>query len=259
VIVVFRDLSEIKQLQAELRRKDRLAAIGQLVAGVAHEIRNPLFGITSVAQILKREVELAPPHHELVEAMLFETQRLNALVSDLLLFGRESRLDRRPTNFHQLLDACCNLYAGEIRERSLELRRVYDPHLPVLWADGDKLKQVVLNLLKNAIEATPPGGTVTVGTEGPPKERKGEADWVKLSIRDTGCGIPPENRDRIFDLFFTTKPRGTGLGLPICRRIVEDHGGKIAVEGQPGEGTTFTIQLPLAPSKDHRRLPSDNR
>ena len=245
VIVIFRDLSEIKQLQAELRRKDRLAAIGQVVAGVAHEIRNPLFGITSVAQILKREVALPSAHQELVDAMLFETQRLNALVSDLLLFGRESRLELRPTDLHQLLDACCHLYAGEIRERSILLHKAYDPRLPALLADSDKLKQVVLNLLKNALEATPPEGTVTVRTEGHPAERQGKTDQVKLTISDTGCGIPPQHQDRIFDLFFTTKPRGTGLGLPICRRIVEDHGGRISVESRPGEGTAFIVQLPL--------------
>jgi signal transduction histidine kinase len=219
-----------------------------VVAGVAHEIRNPLFGITSVAQILKREVALPVAHQELVDAMLFETQRLNALVSDLLLFGRESRLELRPTDVHQLLDACCHLYAGEIRERSILLRKAYDPRLPALLADSDKLKQVVLNLLKNALEATPPEGTVTVRTEGHPVERHGEADQVKLTISDTGCGIPPGQQDRIFDLFFTTKPGGTGLGLPICRRIVEDHGGRISVESRPGEGTAFTVQLPLSPA-----------
>jgi signal transduction histidine kinase len=111
-------------------------------------------------------------------------------------------------------------------------------------ADQDKLKQVILNLLKNAIEATPPGGMMTIGTQGPSMQGPGEGH-VRLSISDTGCGITPENRERIFDLFFTTKPRGTGLGLPICRRIVEDHGGRIAVEARPGEGTTFTVWIPL--------------
>jgi len=178
--------------------------------------------------------------------MLFETQRLNALVSDLLLFGRESRLELRPTDLHQLLDACCHLYAAEIRERSILLHKDYDPQLPVLLADPDKLKQVVLNLLKNALEATPPDGTVTVRTEGHPVGGQGEADQVKLIISDTGCGIPPQHQERIFDLFFTTKPRGTGLGLPICRRIVEDHGGRISVKSRPDEGTEFTVQLPLS-------------
>ncbi|MFQ5882075.1 MAG: ATP-binding protein [Candidatus Methylomirabilales bacterium] len=246
VIVVFRDLSEIKQLQAELRRKERLAAIGEVVAGVAHEIRNPLFGITSVAQIVQREVEFTQAHRELIEAMLSETQRLNVLVSDLLLFGSPSRLDRQPTNLHQLLDECCHLYAGEIRECSIHLRKVYHPHLLPLLADGDKLKQVFLNLMKNALEATPHGGTLTLGTKLQQSRVKGE-EQVEMVISDTGCGIPPQDRDRIFELFFTTKPRGAGLGLPICRRIVEDHGGKIRVESRPGEGTTFSVCLPIEP------------
>jgi PAS domain S-box-containing protein len=246
VIVVFRDLSEIKQLQAELHRKDRLAAIGEVVAGVAHEIRNPLFGITSVAQILTREVNLTSAHRDLVEAMLSETQRLNALIGDLLVFGRPAALERRPTDLHQLLDGCFHLYAGEIRERSIAPRKAYHPHLPTLLVDQDKLIQVILNLLKNALEATPPGGTVTVETR-LHKSGGGEVDDVEVSISDTGCGVLPEDRDRIFDLFFTTKPRGSGLGLPICRRIIEDHGGKLALESRQEQGTTFTITLPLKP------------
>ena len=243
VIVVFRDLSEIKHLEAELRHKDRFAAIGQVVAGVAHEIRNPLFGITSVAQILKQEVDFTPSHRELVEAMFSETQRLNALVTDLLVFGAPSRLERQPTDLHQLLEAACHLYVGEVRGRSIHLHKSYDPSLPPLLADHDKLTQVILNLLKNALEATPPGGTITVGTRVQPTREK--AEQVEVFISDTGSGIPAEDHDRIFDLFFTTKPRGTGLGLPICRRIVEDHGGSIAAESQPGQGTTFILRLPL--------------
>jgi PAS domain S-box-containing protein len=247
VIVVFRDLSEIKQLQAELHRKDRLAAIGQVVAGVAHEIRNPLFGITSVAQILTREVDLTSAHRELLEAMLSETQRLNALIGDLLVFGRPAALERRPTDLHQLLDGCFHLYAGEMRERSIALRKAYHPHLPTLVMDQDKLIQVILNLLKNALEATSPGGTVTVETRLHMSGGGREGDDAEVSISDTGCGILPEDRDRIFDLFFTTKPRGSGLGLPICRRIIEDHGGKLALESRLEQGTTFTISLPLKP------------
>lgn len=245
VIVVFRDLSEIKQLQAELHRKDRLAAIGQVVAGVAHEIRNPLFGITSVAQILKREVDLTPAHRELVEAMLSESQRLNALIGDLLAFGRPAPLERRSTDLHQLLDGCLHLYAGEIRNRTIELRKAYHPHLPAIMVDQDKMIQVILNVLKNALEATPPGGIVTVGTRSSKTDGKAEVDQVAVFISDTGCGVHPQDQERIFDLFFTTKPGGSGLGLPICRRIVEDHGGKIALESHHAQGTTFTIQLPL--------------
>ena len=245
VIVIFRDLSEIKRLEAELRHKDRFAAIGQVVAGVAHEIRNPLFGITSVAQILKREVDFTPTHRELVEAMFSETQRLNALVTDLLVFGGPSRVERQSIDLHQLLEVTCHLYVGEVRGRSIHLHKRYDPHMPPLFVDHDKLKQVILNLLKNALEATPTGGTITVGTR---VHRRGERDeQVEVFISDTGSGIPAEDQDHIFDLFFTTKPRGTGLGLPICRRIVEDHGGSIWAESQPGQGTTFTLRFPLKP------------
>lgn len=244
VIVVFRDLSDIKRLQEELRRKDRLAAIGQVVAGVAHEIRNPLFGITSVAQILQREVEFAAAHQELMQAMLSETQRLNALVSDLLLFGRPARMERRMTQLHQLLDESCHLFGEELRQRSLHLEKAYHPLLPPIAVDGDRLKQVFLNLMKNAVEATPPGGTITIGTRILPVGVK-EQEGVEIFFADTGCGISAEDQERIFDLFFTTKPRGSGLGLPICRRIVEDHGGELQVMSRLGEGAIFTVWLPL--------------
>jgi PAS domain S-box-containing protein len=244
VIVVFRDLSDIKRLQEELFRKNRLAAMGQVVAAVAHEIRNPLFGITSVAQILQREVEFTEAHQELMQAMLSETQRLNALVSDLLLFGRPARIERRMTELHQLLDEGCHLYAEELRQRSIRLEKAYHPRLPPIAVDGDRLKQVFLNLMKNALEATPPGGLITIGTRMLPAGLK-EQEGVEVFFADTGCGISAEDRERIFDLFFTTKPRGSGLGLPICRRIVEDHGGEIKVMTRVGEGAIFTVWLPL--------------
>jgi signal transduction histidine kinase len=169
------------------------------------------------------------------------------LIGDLLVFGRPAALERRPTDLHQLLDGCFHLYAGEIRERSIALRKAYHPHLPTLVVDQDKLIQVILNLLKNALEATSPGGTVTVETRLHKSEGGREVDDAEVSISDTGCGILPEDRDRIFDLFFTTKPRGSGLGLPICRRIIEDHGGKLALESRLEQGATFTISLPLKP------------
>jgi len=151
------------------------------------------------------------------------------------------------TELHQLLDEGCHLYAEELRHRSIHLEKAYHPHLLPIAVDGDRLKQVFLNLMKNALEATPPGGTITIGTRMLPAGIK-EQEGVEVFFADTGCGISAEDRERIFDLFFTTKPRGSGLGLPICRRIVEDHGGEIKVMSRLGEGAIFTVWLPLVHS-----------
>ena len=257
VIVLFRDLSEIKRLQEEVRRKDRLVTIGEVAAGVAHEIRNPLFGISSVAQILAREVDFDQIHRDLVSAMLSEIKRLNALVEDLLLYGRPSKLHLHQEDLNQIWEEILGLSADRLAEGGLHVRKELDPSLPLTLLDGHKIRQVFLNLLKNAMEATPPGGTITVTTKVRSKELgvRGQEEtshsslltprWVEIGVEDTGLGIAPENVERIFDLFFTTKASGSGLGLPICRRIIEDHGGSILVQSEKGKGSCFTILLPL--------------
>ena len=236
-IVVFRDLTEIKKLQEELRRKDRLAAIGQLANSVAHEVRNPLFGISSVAQILAREVEFQPPHRDLVTAMLAETRRLNAFVEDLLLYSRPSKISPQPTDIHHMWEELLALQRERIQATQVAMRTQFDARLRPFPMDAHKIRQVFLNLLLNALEATPAGGQITVKT-------LGATSGVQIAIADTGSGIPPEDLERIFDLFFTTKPTGSGFGLAICKRIVEDHGGSISAYSRVGKGSIFTVTLP---------------
>ncbi|MBI3988054.1 MAG: response regulator [candidate division NC10 bacterium] len=261
VIIVFRDLSEIKQLQEEIRKKDRLATIGEVASGIAHEIRNPLFGISSVAQILAREVPFEPVHRELVFAMLAETKRLNTLVEDLLFYGRPPSLSLNPVDLYQIWEEILNLHADQLAEGQITLMKEFDGNLPPLLLDGNKIRQVFLNVLKNAFEATPPGGTITIKTkrqkakgkrqkEDPdaaptPTTHHPDVEFVEISVQDTGLGIAPERLERIFELFFTTKASGSGLGLPICRRIIEDHGGSITVTSERGKGSCFTILLPV--------------
>ncbi|MBI4842249.1 MAG: response regulator [candidate division NC10 bacterium] len=260
-IVIFRDLSDLRAIRAEVRRKDRLAAIGEVAAGVAHEIRNPLFGISSVAQILMTEVKFDPVHQELLAAMQSEIKRLNSLVEDLLNYGRPANLQRAPQLLEQIWEEILGLAKEELAGAKVHIAREIAGGVPPVLADGNQLRQVFLNLLKNAIQATPPGGRITIRVHRvrrsalpAPVQRSltllaGDGDpsreYVASAVTDTGVGIPAADLDRVFDLFFTTKSTGSGLGLAICRRIVEDHGGAIGVESAEQAGSTFTIALPL--------------
>ena len=260
-IIIFRDLSDLRAIRAEARRKDRLAAIGEVAAGVAHEIRNPLFGISSVTQILLTEVKFDAVHQELLAAMQAEIKRLNGLVEDLLDYGRPSKLQRAPQALEQIWDEILGLAKEELVEAKVEVARDIEDGLPTVLADGDKLRQVFLNLLKNAIQATSPGGRITIrlhraartALPAPVQHNlelqagAGEtpSEYLASVITDTGVGIPAADLDRVFDLFFTTKSTGSGLGLAICRRIVEDHGGAIGIESREQLGTTVTVAVPL--------------
>ncbi len=260
-IIIFRDLSDLRAIQAEARRKDRLAAIGEVAAGAAHEIRNPLFGISSVAQILMAEVQFDPVHQELLGAMQAEIKRLNTLVEDLLEYGRPSKLERMPQSVQLIWDEILGLAREELAEAKLRVTRDIQEGLPCISADGNKLRQVFLNLLRNAIQATPPGGCITIrivrarhsglassvlrGLRPMAGDGDLAREYVVSHVTDTGIGIPAADLDRVFELFFTTKSTGSGLGLPICRRIIEDHGGAIGVESVERVGSTFTVALPL--------------
>jgi signal transduction histidine kinase len=246
IIIVYRDLTQIKALQNEALNKERFAAMGRVVAGVAHEIRNPLFGISSISQIFERELT-NPAHQELTRALLSETKRLNQLVEELLIYGRPVKLMPAWCDLAELWRDVAGMHSDEMKKKGIRI----DGDLPVgrtrAYLDVNQMRQVLLNLLRNALEASPVGGEITA-------RLLLEDRNILFSIADTGNGIPPENRDKVFDLFFTTKPRGTGLGLGICKKIVEDHGGAIAVEsstksGAGQKGTIVTITLP------HRAAP----
>ncbi len=261
-IIIFRDLSDLRAIRAEARRKDRLAAIGEVAAGVAHEIRNPLFGISSVAQILMTEVKFDPVHQELLSAMQAEIKRLNVLVEDLLHYSRPSKPQRTPQALEQIWDEILGMAKEELAEAKVQVIREIGDGLPSVQADGDKLRQVFLNLLRNAIQATPSGGRIIIrlqrtGRDALPTPMQhslelqaGTAEpfreYVVSVVTDTGVGISAADLDRVFDLFFTTKSTGSGLGLAICRRIVEDHGGAIGIQSTEREGTTVTMALPLS-------------
>lgn len=236
LIGVFQDLTELKILHAELMNKDRFAAMGRVVAGVAHEIRNPLFGISAIGQIFERDLT-DPAHLELAGALLAETKRLNELVEELLIYGRPMKLKREDTDLRVLWEEVLDLNREELRRKGITVSGDYAVRHPVAYFDPYQIRQVFLNLLRNAVEATPDGGSVSIAMLLADK-------FLLFRVADTGTGIPAESLDHVFDLFYTTKPKGTGLGLAICRKIMQDHGGDITIESIEGRGTIVTIKLP---------------
>ena len=254
-VAVLRDLSRIRALEAEVRRGERLAALGQMALALAHEIRNPLGAIRGVAQLLGDELGGASPFREHVRVVLAEIDRVNRVMEALLDLGRPLTLTFGFVNLHELLDHVTLLGEPAARAHEVQLVRRYDPSLPPLWADADRLVQVFQNLVQNGIEAMPGGGRLTLTTRlsldtvfgGRVDLGAGPRPLVEVQVTDEGEGIPPELLDRVFDPFVTTKPRGLGLGLALAHRIVEEHRGALRVQSAPGKGTTFSCHLPIAP------------
>ncbi len=251
-VAVLRDLSRIRQLEAEVRRGETLAAAGRMALGLAHEIRNPLGAIRGAVQLLSRE--LAEPRlQEYTTVLLTEVDRVNRIIEMLLDLARPAPIRAVPLNLHQLLERVALLAEEGARERRITLVRRYDPSLPPIMGDEDRLVQVFHNLVRNAIEAMSEGGQITLLTRvsldplfGKVDLGSGQRTMVEAQVIDEGPGIPPEVRARMFDPFFTTKERGLGLGLAICHQILEQHRGALQVDSAAGRGTTFTCFLPIA-------------
>ena len=239
-IVVYRDLTEIKSLQAAVLTKERFAAMGQVVAGVAHEIRNPLFGISSIGQIFERELK-DPGHLELVSALLSETKRLNELVEELLVYGRPVNLSLAECDLSALWRDVIGMHREELNRKGITISA--ELAQTTAHVDAHQIRQLFLNLFRNAVDATAPGGSIVI-------RLLLEDRNVIFTIGDTGIGIPERQLAKVFDLFYTTKTKGTGLGLAICKKIVEDHGGVISLasrveDGPQGpRGTTVTMKIP---------------
>jgi two-component system nitrogen regulation sensor histidine kinase GlnL len=254
-VAVLRDVSRIRELEDEIRRGETLAAAGRMAVGLAHEIRNPLGAIRGAVQLLSRELDGDARLREYTEVLLKEVDRVNRIIEMLLDLGRPVQLRRVPLNLHQILERVTLLTEEVARTRGLALVRHYDPSLPPILGDEDRLLQVFHNLVGNALEATPSGGSITLTTRVSRNPLYGRIDvgagqraMVEVRVADDGPGIPAEVRARIFDPFFTTKAKGLGLGLAICHRIIEEHRGVIKVESAPApqRGTVVTCFLPIA-------------
>lgn len=243
--------------QQRLDRAERLASLGELAASLAHEVKNPLAGIGGAVQVMADELPEADPRKEIMHEVLTQVRRLDKTIRDLLAFARPGKPDIEPCDIHQILDRVLLLLAEDPAAKRVRVVRSYQPGVPPLEADSKQLGQVFLNLVLNAIQAMPAGGQITLGTrlrevngtDGEGSMAKGRA--VEVVLSDTGPGIPPHILEEIFKPFMTTKHRGTGLGLSVSRRIVEDHGGRITAESAPGQGATFRVSVPLR-SGTHR-------
>jgi len=233
-VKVFQDLSEIEALREQVRRIDRLAAIGEMAATVAHEIRNPLGGIRGFAALLARDIEDGDPRKRLVEKILVGTASLDKVVNELLEYTRPVELRLKATGCAELLEAALGFL--HLDKETVEVVTTLPPDLKVL-ADPDKMRQVFLNILLNAVQSLEGKGIVHVSAEH-------NDDYVTVAIADNGCGIPETELGKIFSPFYTTKEKGTGLGLAVAAKIVEGHGGVLEAASTVGDGTTFRITLP---------------
>jgi len=242
---------DLKQSKSYIRRADRLASLGTLTAGLAHEIRNPLVAIKTLTQLLPERLEDEEFRNHFVQIASGEVDRISSLVTELLDFARPSEPKLENEDINGILDGMLLLISTETKKKHIQMVKEYTHDLPPVIVDREQIKQVFLNILLNAIEATPENGTVSVRTRSFLKP--GGDHYIQIEFADTGYGIPSEHLEDVFTPFFTTKTKGSGLGLSICNQIIQDHKGYIDVESHLNEGSTFLINLPLNQEHPNRR------
>jgi two-component system sensor histidine kinase HydH len=238
-IVLFRDLTEIQELKREVERSQRLASLGRLAAGIAHEIRNPLSSIKGFATYFRERYKEVPEDQKTAEIMVQEVERLNRVIGQLLEFARPMSVRKKPTSIQTVIQHSLKMIERDAQAKNINIRTHLSPDIQEVSIDPDRINQVFLNLYLNGIEAMEDGGTLSVDLY--PEEG---AKQIKISVSDTGTGINKEDLVHIFDPYFTTKQSGTGLGLAIVHKIIESHKGEVKVESEPEKGTTVTIILP---------------
>ncbi len=256
-IISFRDISQLKQMQSEVIRMDRLASLGVLASGIAHEIKNPLAGIKTMAQACDEEFGEGDPRREYLTRIVRQVNRLDDLLKTFFAYARPKTPNRKRHQLSEILCEVTNLISKKLTNSGIAYYEYFQPDIPELMIDSQQFQQVFLNLILNAIEAMPSGGTLTISASRIGKSEKGiiqrndknnnkfiNDSYVEIIVSDTGSGIDYDKLETIFDPFFTTKSNGTGLGLSIVYRIIEEHRGDIRVESRIGSGTTFTITLP---------------
>ena len=243
-LFILRDVTEIKRLQGEAQKNERLTALGHLAAGVAHEIRNPLSSIKGLATYIANKMQPDGPGEEAAKTMILEVNRLNRVVTELLEFARPSQIKMTETDIDAVITRALRLSDADIKTGKIRVNYTPNPDFPSVRANAERLTQALLNLFLNAIHAMSADGELSVKIE-----TRSEEEFA-IIVADNGHGISPEALASIFTPYFTTKPSGTGLGLAIVHQIVEGHGGKISVISEQGRGSTFTLLLPVRLQED---------
>jgi two-component system NtrC family sensor kinase len=245
---------ELREAHAQLSETQKLAAIGQLGAGVAHEINNPLTGILTFSSLLRQKLPDGSQDAEDVDLVIRETKRCAGIIKRLLDFARDKPPEKKFADLNQIIEDTVRIVERQAQVRDIEIALDLDRTLPPIWADADQIKQVIMNMLINAQHAIEDKGTITVKSCRALEAKRAEpgaepVPMVEFAVIDTGCGIPDKNLRRIFDPFFTSKAvgQGTGLGLSVSHGIVQAHGGLIEVDSKVGEGSTFRVFLPIDP------------
>jgi len=247
LVGVFKDLTQMRDLEEEMRRREWFAKIGEMSAGMAHEIRNPLGGMAGALQMLRKEPTIDEENARLMDIATREATRLNTIVTEFLRYSRPPDLNLKECDLRELVDDTVALIRHDGHLREVQAVTVHHgEHVPMIQVDPDKMKQVFWNLATNALQAMPAGGRVTISTA---RRRvtsgKRSGDIVEVAVQDTGVGIKKEDLNKIFFPFFTTKQNGSGLGLATAQRIVDQHGGWIRVDSEEGKGARFAVCLPV--------------
>jgi PAS domain S-box-containing protein len=262
LLLVFSDLSEIKRMEEEKRRLDRLVALGEMAAVLAHELRNPLGSISAGIQHLARKITNESQKRDMA-LILDDSERVNRLIENVLMISKPPSLDLAPAQVPEVVDATVMRWQAKAAERRVRITKNYAPDVNPCLVDTLRLDQAISNLIGNALDAMPNGGDLRISVrkvrlipepstalQVPGKDTQdtaiGPQEWIRVDVADTGVGIPPDKLARVFEPFVTTKVKGTGLGLAITRRIISDHRGNISVRSKEGVGTVFTIDLPIA-------------
>ena len=238
---LFVNITDRLRLEEQLFQSEKLAAMGRLTAQIAHELNNPIYGVMNCLDLLTSEIPEGNRKRKFLDMALSESKRMSGLLRSMLNFFRPDEDVKTYVSLNKLIEEVLVFIGKQLREFKVKAVLDLDRDIPEIYASGNQLKQVLLNMIMNSKAAMPQGGTLKIISN----KANGE---VVLKISDTGIGIPPENRDRIFEAFFTTKSdvKGVGLGLSVCFGIIRQHEGKIEVESEVGSGTTFTITLPIS-------------
>jgi PAS domain S-box-containing protein len=245
VVVFLTDLSEMKKLEEEMAFKDKMAALGEMSSGLAHELRNSMGAVLGFCKLLRRRKENTAAQDQVIDRIINEAMAMESMLQRFLSFARPFQLSMEKTDIRQIIQECHRTIGEILKDNKITFGFDSEPNLPPIIGDRLLLKQCFQNLMQNAIQAMPDGGKlhIRLGLERLPSQE----DSILMDITDTGCGIAKEDQDKVFNPFFTSREKGTGLGLSLVKKIISLHSGRIELESEPDQGTTFRIHLPLRP------------